>query len=176
MTGDLSLLAAVFPKAYAAYVEFDQTMTKVRVILGSDGADLAEKLARTTYLNQQQAADAVLDCFAYGKNLEQTETVVRRADSARLSVRAVLQLEAQVQWHPTLAEYAVSFYQVDPPRMPEPGDVVHACTSDGTSLGSFVWPEPGQPATLREDLDAAIEAVADAPYEPVIRYRHPDSR
>lgn len=70
----------------------------------------------------------------------------------------------------------IAYYQVDPPRMPEPGDVVHACTSDGASLGSFVWPEPGQPATLREDLDAAIEAVADAPYEPVIRYRHPDSR
>lgn len=37
------------------------------------------------------------------------------------------------------------------------------------------WLDADHPSTLCEDLEAAIEAVSDAPYRPVTRYRHPKS-
>lgn len=129
---------------YQKALEYDRVSNNLRMLLGSDAQRLAAEMARTTYLDQLQAIDAVKDCWAYdGRDLEKSRETI---------VRAVLQLEALRK------------------QVPEP--VGDRCVQ--TLLDEpFVWPEPGEPSTLREDLEAAIEAVSDAPYQPVTRYRHP---
>jgi hypothetical protein len=92
---------SLFPAIHAvarsvkASTEFQIAQEKLRLTLSSDAVELAAEMARTTFLNQLQAIDAVRDCWAYdGRSLAKTRETIVRADKAGLSVRAMLQMEA----------------------------------------------------------------------------------